>query len=154
MKHSLKTRLAPVSNRAAYALLVWIAIACPSPSMAQGDGCAVDLDQCVRQAVLETAAFVDACAVLMPSSKAPMDAAFASWTVRSLPVPGLPAALEQGNPERAKLRQHVMSYLKRIPAHEVEIECGGRWEMMKSTQPRLVADSVDLPPDALARYRK
>ena len=50
------------------------------------------------------------------------------------------------------LDRKVVPYLNSIGAYEREIECFGRLAMMKSMQPRLFADSIILPRDALARY--
>jgi len=124
----------------------------PGAASAQVPDCDKDLDGCIRWAVAEVATYADECGKTFPGRRADFDAALAGWRVLKLPIPGLIDATKPGSLQRLVLGRKVAPYLKSIGAYEREIECFGRLAMLKNTQPRLYADSVVLPRDALARY--
>jgi len=98
------------------------------------------------------ATYADECGKAFPDRRADFNAALANWRVLKLPMRGVNDAIKPGSLQRIVLGKKVAPYLKSIGAYEREIECFGRLAMLKSTQPRLFADSVILPRDALARY--
>jgi hypothetical protein len=132
------------------AALLWTAL--PGAASAQVPDCDKDLDACIRWAVAEVATYADECAKTFPDRRADFDAALANWRVLKLPIRGLNDAIKPGSLQRITLARKVAPYLKSIGAYEREIECFGRLAMLKNTQPRLYADSVILPGNALARY--
>ncbi|MDR2017242.1 MAG: hypothetical protein LBP90_06535 [Burkholderiales bacterium] len=113
-----------------------------------------DVDDCVRLAVLENSVFVEACGTVAPEIKKEMQNAFANWVVLKLPIPGLQQTLSPDNPDRANLLAHILPYLKKIPSHEMSIECGGRYAMMKNPEPTILSDAASLPKDVLKRYQR
>jgi hypothetical protein len=119
---------------------------------AQVPDCDKDLDACIRWAVAEVATYADECGKTFPDRRADFDAALANWRVLKLPMRGLNEAIKPGSLQRIVLARKVVPYLKSIGAYERKIECFGRLAMLKSTRPRLFADSITLPRDALARY--
>ncbi len=134
---------------------VFVAFAGSMPaSHAQSPDCSKDLDACVVHAVAENATFIVECAKLYPKSKDMLESALAGWSVIKLPIPGIAEATNADSSVRRSLSDSIGSYLRRIPGHEREIECAGRFEMMKEAEPKLMADSVRLPPNALRRYLK
>lgn len=124
----------------------------PGAASAQVADCDKDLDACIRWAVAEAATYADECGKAFPDRRADFDAALANWRVLKLPMRGPNEAIKPGSLQRIVLGRKVVPYLKSIGAYEREIECFGRLAMLKSAQPRLFADSVILPRDALARY--
>ena len=128
-----------------------VVVACSQAVLAQPR--VSDVDAAVRRVVVETAVFVEECGKVFPGSRASLDAAFANWVVLSLPIPGLATVLKADSPERLELTRVIAPYLRRIPAHEKDIECAGRYEMLVSKEPTLRGDSADLPPNVLDRYR-
>ncbi len=135
-----------------YMVAALLCTALPGTASAQVPDCDKDLDACIRWAVAEVATYVDECGKAFPGRRPDFDAALANWPVLKLPMRGLDDAIKPGSLQRIVLDRKVVPYLKSIGAYEREIECFGRLAMMKSTQPRLFADSVILPRDALARY--
>ena len=129
-----------------------LSTALPDAASAQVPDCDKDLDGCIRWAVAEVATYADECGKTFPDRRADFDAALANWRVLKLPIRGLNDAIKPGSLQRIVLGRKVVPYLKSIGAYEREIECFGRLAMLKSKQPRLYADSVILPRDALARY--
>jgi len=121
---------------------------------AQSPDCTKDLDACVVQAVAENATFITECAKLYPKSKDIFESALAGWSVLKLAIPGIAEATNVESVLRRSFSEKIGPYLRRIPGYEREIECAGRLEMMKESEPKLLADSVRLPPDALRRYIK
>lgn len=114
--------------------------------------CNKDLDACVRLVIAETATFIEECGNAYPSSKVALDAAFMNWSVLKLQIPGVEEALDTKSEIRSSLSKAIGPYLKRIPSFEREIECISRLEMVRSPKPKLLGDSVRLPPNALSRY--
>jgi len=123
-------------------------------SLAQAPDCDLDVDACVVYAIAENAAFAGECGKLYPDARIPFDAAFADWSVTKLPIPGISAALDAGSGLRRSLGGKVAAYLGRIPGHEREIECEGRFNTMREKEPKVFADSVRLPPNVLSRDLK
>ena len=120
----------------------------------QAPDCEKELDACIRWAIAEVATYVDECGKILPASKATLDAAFTQWSVLKFPIPGLDAAIKPASAERVALGKKVAPYLKGLMSYEREIECFGRLAMLKSTPPRLSADSISLPRNSLEPYLK
>jgi hypothetical protein len=133
-------------------LLLWMAL--PGAALAQGPDCSKDPDGCIRLAAAEAAAYVDECGKTFPESKADLDNALARWNVRSLLIPRLEDAIKPGSPDRVALAKKAAVYLKSVGSYEREIECAGRFAMLKSREPKLYADFISLPRDPLERYIK
>jgi hypothetical protein len=119
---------------------------------ADNDDCK-DSDVCINKAILDVLSFVDGCSIVFPPAKEPLKVALAQWPVLKLKIPGLQETLRMDNPARTERTKEVLSYLKRIPKYEADIECSGRYEMMMSKNPALLSDWVHLSPNALIRYR-
>ena len=132
--------------------LLWMAL--PVAASARGPDCSKDPDGCIRLAAAEAAAYVDECGKTFPDSKVGLDNALAQWSVRKLRVPGLEDAIKPGSADRIALGKKAAAYLKSVASYEREIECVGRFAMLKSREPRLYADFIDLPSDPLERYIK
>jgi hypothetical protein len=115
---------------------------------------APDIDAAVRKVIAETAVFVEECGKVFPDAKPRLDAAFADWVVLKLPIPGVADVVRADSPERLALSRSIGPYLQRIPGHEKEIECSGRYQVLLSKEPQLGGDSAPLPPNVLDRYRK
>ena len=129
-------------------------IACVSrDALAQPSDCTANADACVRWAIAEVATFVDECGKLYPDAKPRFDSLMSRWSVLKLPIAQLEEALDPKSASRITLSNRIAPYLRRIPAYEREIECVGRMELLESTQPALISDSVQLPRDALGKYR-
>ncbi len=144
--------MTPLTRSLIVPALVWMAM--PGVASAQAPDCNKDLVACIRLAVAEVATYVDECGKILRDSKDDLDIAFAEWSVLKLPIPGLDEAINPDSPSRVALRKKVAPYLKSIGSYEREIECFGRLAMLKSKQPRLFADSISLPEDALEPYIK
>jgi hypothetical protein len=132
---------------------VLIGIAAPD-AYAQTRDCDQGLAACIGRAAAETAVFVEECARTYPDSKADLEAALAQWNLRKLQIPGVEEAMKPDSLERMALRKKVSAYMKSVSSYTREIECVGRMAMLKSKQPKLRADFVSLPADALEPYIK
>jgi hypothetical protein len=131
-----------------------LCVALPANASIQAPDCEKELDACIRWAVAEVATYVDECGKILPASKAALDAAYTQWSVLKFPIPGLDAVIKPGSAERVALGKKVAPYLKGLMSYEREIECFGRYAMLKSTPPRLSADSISLPRNSLEPYLK
>ncbi len=129
-------------------------MALPGAASAQGPDCSKDPDGCIRLAAAEAAAYVDECGKTFPDSKDKLDNALARWSVRRLLIPGLEEAIKPGSLDRVTLGKKAAAYLKSVASYEREIECVGRFAMLKSKEPKLYADFISLPRDPLERYIK
>ncbi|WP_171090332.1 ankyrin repeat domain-containing protein [Usitatibacter rugosus] len=111
-----------------------------------------EIDAKVLTLVVETAVFMDVCGDQFPVSKADLDKAFAGWVVLRLPIPGLADVLRRDSAERRAMEAAIGPYFKRIPGHEKEIECSGRYKMLVQSRPTLEGDAAEVPKDVLDRY--
>ena len=133
-------------------VVLWIAI--PAAAAAPSPDCGKNLKACLRWAVAEAATYAQECGKRFPASRTSLDAAFARWKVLTLPIPGLDEAIKPASLERLALGKRVSAYLDAVMPYEREIECSSRLAMLLSAQPRLFADSVTLPKEALEPYLK
>ena len=121
---------------------------------AQRPDCDKEPAACIRRAAAETAAFIDECGKAFPDSKAGFDDALERWSLRKLQIPGIEDAIQPGSQERLTLGRKAAVYMRSVGAYQREIECSSRYAMLRSKEPQLRADFVNLPPDPLERYLK
>jgi len=135
-------------------VVVVLCIAMPAAAAAPLLDCGKNIDACLRWAVAEAATYVQECGKRFPASRTSLDAAFARWKVLTLPIPGLDEVIKPASLERIALGKRVSTYMDGVMPYEREIECSSRLAMLLSAQPRVFADSVSLPKDALEPYLK
>jgi hypothetical protein len=140
--------------RTLLAALLLLCAVCDAKAAAGTPDCDKNADACIRWAIVEVATYVEVCGRLLPDLRPMLDAAYAKWSVLKLPIPGLNAALEPGSPERVALSKKIGPYMQARMSYEREIECFSRFSLLRSKPPRLEADYVLLPRNALAPYLK
>lgn len=127
-----------------------------SHAMAQVRYCheAGNLDFCVNKSITEAAAFIDECSRALPHLKSNLDAAFDNWSVLKLPIPDIQKALEPKSFSRLRYGQAIASFFAGKSKVKIETECNLRIEMMRNPEPQIRFATLDLPENALEKYKK
>ena len=122
-------------------------------AFAQSSDCVKDRDACVRLAIAEMFVFIDECGSVYPASRDQLQAALNNWSVLRLHIARLSEATDRAGKLQARLRAALGASFRAAPAEDQGVECSGRYALLQNPEPKLAADSVQLPEDVLNRYR-
>jgi hypothetical protein len=135
--------------RHAYALMALSMLVTPAHAAPL---CATDVDNCVRELIVENAGFVGACGAAFPAAKTLFSRAFKGWPVLKLPIPGLGDLLKDGSTISINAEFSAAEVLRQMTPEDRSAACSARLAMWTQSPPSLSGNTLLLPADALNRY--